>query len=197
MNDVIHNKDITEQSAVDSMAWTIENAISALRLKDADYSKVDEAINKAIMLDNSKYSDISAVIAAVNAVVRNKDITEQAAVDNMAAAIENAISSLKLKPTETTTESTTEHTTASQIASTDNNTQNDAQATTLGNQTTSSAGDTAATQITANDVDSSSESIDDSPQTGAEGAPTTQTVVLIILAIGISILLIYRKKSMI
>lgn len=199
VNDVIRNKDITEQSAVDSMAWTIENAISALRLKDADYSKVDEAINKAIMLDNSKYSDISSVIAAVNAVVRNKDITEQAAVDNMAVAIENAIGSLRLKPTEATTESTTEHTTASQIASTDNDTQNDAQTTTLGNQSTSaelSADDTAATQITANDVDSSSESIDDSPQTGAEGAPTTQTVVLIILAIGISILLIYRKKSM-
>ena len=98
---VIRDKNITEQSEVDAMAQTIEDAIAALQYKDADYTKVDEAIAKAIALKKDDYKDFSAVETAVNAVVRGKNITEQSEVDKMAKAIEDAISALEKKPAST------------------------------------------------------------------------------------------------
>lgn len=92
-----------EQSKVDDMAKAIENAIAALEYKDADYSKVDEAIAKADALNPDDYTNFSTVEAAVNAVVRGKNITEQDKVDNMALAIENAIANLEKKPATGTT----------------------------------------------------------------------------------------------
>ncbi len=47
-----------------------------------------------------EYKDFSAVEAAVNAVVRDKNITEQTEVDAMAKAIEDAINALEKKPAE-------------------------------------------------------------------------------------------------
>ena len=44
------------------------------------------------------YKDFSAVEAAVNAVVRGKNITEQAEVDLMAENINNAVAALEKKP---------------------------------------------------------------------------------------------------
>ena len=38
---VVRDKNITEQSEVDAMAKSIEDAIAALQYKDADYTKVD------------------------------------------------------------------------------------------------------------------------------------------------------------
>ena len=64
----------------------------------ADYTKVDEAIAKANTLNKDNYKDFSAVEAAVNAVVRDKNITEQSEVDAMAKAIEDAIAALEQKP---------------------------------------------------------------------------------------------------
>ena len=101
---VVRDKNITEQVAVNDMAKAIEDAIAALEYKDADYSKVDEAIAKADALNPDDYTNFSAVEAAVNAVVRGKDITEQDKVDDMALAIENAIANLEKKPTTDTTE---------------------------------------------------------------------------------------------
>lgn len=89
---------IAEQSKVDDMAKAIENAIAALEYKEADYSKVDEAIAKADALNPDDYTNFSTVEAAVNTVVRGKNITEQDKVDNMALAIENAIANLEKKP---------------------------------------------------------------------------------------------------
>ena len=63
----------------------------------ANYSKVDEAIAKAEALNKDNYKDFSAVEAAVNAVVRDKNITEQSEVDAMAKAIEDAIAALQYK----------------------------------------------------------------------------------------------------
>ena len=64
----------------------------------ADYSAVDAAIAK-VPKDMSKYTDASvkAVNDAVKAVVRGKMANEQAAVDNMAKAINNAVAGLKAK----------------------------------------------------------------------------------------------------
>ena len=63
----------------------------------ANYSEVDEVIAKAVALDKNKYKDFSAVEKAIAAVVRGKNITEQADVNAMAKAIENAIAALQLK----------------------------------------------------------------------------------------------------
>ena len=97
VNAVVRDKNITEQSEVDAMAKAIEDAIAALQYKDADYTKVDEAIAKANALNKDDYKDFSTVEAAVNAVVRDKNITEQNEVDAMAKAIEDAIAALQYK----------------------------------------------------------------------------------------------------
>ena len=72
--------------------------IVAMTYLPADYAKVDAAIAKANALNKDNYKDFAAVEAAVNAVVRGKNITEQAAVDAMAKAIEDAIAALEKKP---------------------------------------------------------------------------------------------------
>ena len=64
----------------------------------ADYTKVDAAIAQVNDLNKDNYKDFSAVEAAVNAVVRDKKITEQSEVDAMAKAIEDAIAALVKKP---------------------------------------------------------------------------------------------------
>ena len=101
VNAVVRDKNITEQSEGDAMAKAIEDAIAALQYKDADYTKVDAAIAKANALNKNDYKDFSGVEAAVNAVVRGKNITEQSEVDKMAKAIEDAISALEKKPAST------------------------------------------------------------------------------------------------
>ena len=98
---VVRGKNITEQTEVDAMAKAIEDAIVALQYKDADYTKVDAAIAKANALNKNDYKDFSGVEAAVNAVVRGKNITEQTEVDAMAKAIEDAIAALEKKPAST------------------------------------------------------------------------------------------------
>ena len=97
VNAVARDKNITEQSEVDAMAKAIEDAIAALQYKDADYTKVDAAIAKANALNKDNYKDFSGVETAVNAVARDKNITEQSEVDAMAKAIEDAIAALQYK----------------------------------------------------------------------------------------------------
>ena len=98
---VVRDKNITEQSEVDAMAKAIEDAIAALQYKDADYTKVDAAIAKANALKKDDYKDFTGVEAAVKAVVRGKNITEQSEVDKMAKTIEDAIAALEKKPAST------------------------------------------------------------------------------------------------
>ena len=73
------------------MAQAIEDTIAALQYKDANYAKVDAAIAKANALNKDNYKDFTGVEAAVNAV------TQQAEVDAMAKAIEDAITALQYK----------------------------------------------------------------------------------------------------
>ena len=97
INAVVRGKNITEQGEVNAMAEAIEAAIAALVYKDADYTEVDNAITKAEALNKDEYKDFTAVEAAINAVVRGKNITEQTEVDAMAKAIEDAIAALVYK----------------------------------------------------------------------------------------------------
>ena len=101
VNAVTRGKNLTEQSEVDVMAKAIEDAIAALQYKDADYTKVDAAIAKANALNKNDYKDFSGVEAAVKAVVRGKNITEQSEVDKMAKTIEDAIAALEKKTAST------------------------------------------------------------------------------------------------
>ena len=95
---VVRGRVIARQAEVDEMAKAIEEAIAALEYKDADYSKVEEAIEKANGLNKEDYKDFTKVEEAINAVVRGKNIKEQAEVDEMAKAIEDAIAALEKKP---------------------------------------------------------------------------------------------------
>ena len=85
-----HNITITADTATHTQ--TI-----AMTYLPADYTKVDEAIAKANELNKDNYKDFSNVEAAVKAVVRDKNITEQSEVDAMAQAIEDAIAALQYK----------------------------------------------------------------------------------------------------
>ncbi len=64
----------------------------------ADYSKVIAAIKKASSLNADDYVDFSGVEAAWDAVELGLDASEQAKVDAMAKAIEDAIAALEKKP---------------------------------------------------------------------------------------------------
>lgn len=79
----------------------------AMTYLPADYTKVDEAIAKANALNKDAYTNFTAVETAINAVVRDKNITEQDEVDAMAKAIEDAMAALMEKPTEAPTETPT------------------------------------------------------------------------------------------
>ena len=94
---VVRGKALASQANVNAMAQAIENAIVALKYKGANYTKVDAAIDKANALKKEDYKDFSGVEAAVNAVVRDKNITDQSEVDAMAQAIEDAIATLQYK----------------------------------------------------------------------------------------------------
>lgn len=87
--------------------YTIENitaditvTVEGVALKGADYSEVDKAIAAANKLNPNNYTDFSAVTKAINAVERGMDITEQAEVDAMAKAINDAIDALTTKPSD-------------------------------------------------------------------------------------------------
>ena len=95
---VVRGKALASQANVNAMAQAIEDAIVALKYKRANYTKVDAAIDKANALKKEDYKDFSGVEAAVNAVVRDKNITKQDEVDAMAKAIEDAIAALVKKP---------------------------------------------------------------------------------------------------
>ncbi|WP_417107709.1 hypothetical protein, partial [Hominenteromicrobium sp.] len=89
----------------------------AMTYLPADYTKVDAAIAKANALNKDAYTNFTAVETAINAVVRDKNITEQDEVDAMAQAIENAITALVEKPTEAPTATPTATPTAAPSAS--------------------------------------------------------------------------------
>ena len=89
----------------------------AMTYLPADYTKVDEAIAKANALNKDAYTDFTAVETAINAVVRDKNITEQDEVDAMAKAIEDAMTALVEKPTEAPTATPTATPTAAPSAS--------------------------------------------------------------------------------
>ena len=98
MNAVDYKKSKHEQSKVDSYADAINKAISELKYKDADYTKVNEAKAK-VPSDLSIYTDetVKTLKDALALVEEGKNITEQATVDGYANAINKAIEGLVKK----------------------------------------------------------------------------------------------------
>lgn len=98
LNAVIKNKRAGEQDTVNGYAIAIENAITELKLKAADYSDVEAAIH-AIPTDLSIYTEASMkkLNEAKAAVIYGLTIKQQATVDQMAANIHAAIQGLTLK----------------------------------------------------------------------------------------------------
>ncbi len=94
---VREGKDITEQAIVDNYAKAINEAITGLLYKDADYTAVKKAIESANKLDKNNYVDFTEVIKAINAVDYDKKITQQSEVDTMAKVINDALGDLVLK----------------------------------------------------------------------------------------------------
>ena len=73
----------------------LEDAVAALEYKSADYSRVEEAKEKAEALNKEDYKDFSSVEEAISRIDWDKNITEQSEVDAMAQAIEDAIAALE------------------------------------------------------------------------------------------------------
>ena len=91
------SKALVEAALVNEMAQNILEAIDALEYKPIRYDQVRTAIDKAEALNQEEYKDFSRVEAAVKAVMWDKNVTEQADVDAMAKAIEDAIAALEYK----------------------------------------------------------------------------------------------------
>ena len=90
-------KNLTQQSDVDKMTDDINNAVEALVYKSADYTELDKAEKAAKALNKDDYEDFSEVEKALAAIDRTKNITEQADVDAMAKAINDAVANLVKK----------------------------------------------------------------------------------------------------
>ena len=108
---------ITEQTAVDKMAKDINDAVAALVYKSADYTELDKAEKAAKALNKDDYKDFSAVEKALAAIDRTKNITEQADVDAMAKAINDAVAGLEKKEIPAPTPSQPDNTTSSEGSS--------------------------------------------------------------------------------
>ena len=90
-------RDLAQQSDVDKMSDDINNAVEALVYKSADYTELDKAEKAAKALNKDDYEDFSEVEKALAAIDRTKNITEQADVDAMAKAINDAVANLVKK----------------------------------------------------------------------------------------------------
>lgn len=100
LNGIDYGLDITKQEAVDSYAEQLQNAISALEYKPADYTEYDKAVAKAKGLDKEKYVDFSQVEKELAVDVGGRNITQQEEVDLQTKAILAAIDALEEKPQE-------------------------------------------------------------------------------------------------
>ena len=90
-------RDLAQQSDVDKMTNDINDAVEALVYKSADYTELDKAEKAAKALNKDDYEDFSEVEKALAAIDRTKNITEQADVDAMAKAINDAVANLVKK----------------------------------------------------------------------------------------------------
>ena len=90
-------RDLAQQSDVDKMTNDINDAVEALVYKSADYTELDKVEEASKALNKDDYEDFSEVEKALAAIDRTKNITEQADVDAMVKAINDAVANLVKK----------------------------------------------------------------------------------------------------
>ena len=100
LSGIDYGLDITKQEVVNSYAEQLQNAISALEYKPADYTEYDKAVAKANGLDKEKYVDFSQVEKELAVDVGGRNITQQEEVYLQTKAILAAIDALEEKPQE-------------------------------------------------------------------------------------------------
>lgn len=93
---------VSEQSIVDAQTKTIEDALAALALKDADYTAYNAVVEKAKALDRSLYADTTELDRLLSEDISGLTILEQDIVDTQTRAIEDALNSLVFKPADYT-----------------------------------------------------------------------------------------------
>lgn len=98
LNGIDYGLDITKQEIVNSYAEQLQNAISALEYKPADYAEYDKAVSEAKGLDKEKYVDFSQVEKELAVDVGGRNITQQEEIDLQTKAILAAIDALEEKP---------------------------------------------------------------------------------------------------
>lgn len=91
-----------DQSIVDAQTKAIEESLTALEFKDADYSSYNAAVEKAKALDKSLYADTSELDRLLAEDISGLTILNQDIVDNQTTAIENALENLGFKPADYT-----------------------------------------------------------------------------------------------
>ena len=94
---VVYDLDITHQEEVDNYALAIEQAVEFLRYKNADYSKVEEAVaNATAEIEKGIYTQDSVALVqeAIDAVEKDYPVTRQSEVDAFATAINSAVAKL-------------------------------------------------------------------------------------------------------
>ena len=88
-----------QQKFVDAMANTLKSAINNLKLRPADYSKIDSLL-KNVPQDLSLYTSdsVSRLNQAIDSIDRSYNAAQQKFVDAMANTLESAINNLELRP---------------------------------------------------------------------------------------------------
>ena len=132
-------KNLTQQSDVDKMAKDINDAVEALVYKSADYTELDKAEKTAKALNKDDYEDFSEVEKALAAIDRTKNITEQADVDAMVKAINDAVANL-VKKTPASSQPDSVSSSASDSSSSDSKSDSSSKAASNTNPSTGVAG---------------------------------------------------------
>ena len=132
-------RDLAQQSDVDKMTNDINDAVEALVYKSADYTELDKAEEAAKALNKDDYEDFSEVEKALAAIDRTKNITEQADVDAMVKAINDAVANL-VKKTPASSQPDSVSSSASDSSSSDSKSDSSSKAASNTNPSTGVAG---------------------------------------------------------
>ncbi len=88
---------IQQQAQVDSMYDALFDAKKGLIYKDADYSAIDEMLEKVNVLTRYMYLSLDSLDSALLQIERDKNITQQADVDSMFMQLQSAYDALVMK----------------------------------------------------------------------------------------------------
>ncbi len=97
IDSVEENLDITNQTKVSSYALAINDALALLKFRPANFSRLDNAVMNAEMVNRNLYTpeSLAKLDVALAKINRNATVNEQSAVDALAVEIENAIKALE------------------------------------------------------------------------------------------------------